>query len=187
MKSSPTLVLEQDDERTAIDLRFVELAPPPEPTEVAHEVDESIRSMCHKTFRRWPFAVIVVASLLIALLSVSTYRERRVANDLRRAIHAIEQDLETRVVSSSFPDGGARGRDENVAPSVADSLGEARDELERRSAALLARNSFEEALSYYRALAARFPDDTEFSHFVTVLETKLRCRTDRRSPGSTCD
>lgn len=188
MNTLPTLMLEQDVERTVVDSRF-------------DRDDRSVlRGMRSRGMRsrgmlaplsRWRVIVASVLALLtMSGLSLALYREREVTRRLREALAMTEScpsRLASDTSSGAHVEGGRVVYHSTDAPPFTDATSVDREELEQRGAILLGSNDFPEALLHYRRLAAHFPDEQVFRDFVTVLRAKLRCQTARGESVLPCD
>jgi hypothetical protein len=189
MTTLPTLVLEQDDERTVVDQCHRGAPPTSEATKLlpdSHYDSPQRQPSPESSFRmvallaRWRLlAFVIVTATMSGGLSVALYRERHVTNSLREALAALKRshsrsaiEVAARSVEPpklSLEDSLAAGRSTGAAPVD-------REELERQGADLLGANDFRAALAYYRLLSARFPNERVYLDFVTVLGAKLRCQ-----------
>jgi hypothetical protein len=140
------------------------------------------------------YRAVAQATVFIALsagIGAVAYEQWSLAESLQSALYELSSAQPQPLVhQSSFdrdgfgsqPAGAARiGRRANVEPPSAE-----RDELETRGASLVATNNLAEALSHYRMLANRFPNDRLVRDFVKVLESKQSCDGAGGPRGAAC-
>ena len=189
MSAPPTLVLEDDDERTTVDRRWPGARPSRALDEAAHdEAAERWRSRLRSWWQPLLAGAWAVALCLI-LLAIGNH-ERRV-DRLLRTIEALQNDHR-----AAAPSQTATGRGliqdrpaelPGVRPRVADGGAVKREALELEAATLLIGNDYGGALELYRSLAMRFPDESVFSDLVSILHRRLGCEPQGDGPGLRCD
>jgi len=189
LSAPPTLVLEDDDERTTVDRR----SPGARPSRVLDEAvyDERAERWWRRlrSSRQPLLAGASAVALCVILLAIGNHQRR--VDRLLRTIEAMQNDhrgaAPTQTATGPGLIGGQLAELPGVQPRVADGGAVNREELELEAATLLIGNDYGGALELYRSLAMRFPDESVFSDLVSILQRRLGCEPQGYGPGPRCD
>lgn len=147
--------------------------------------------------RSWPvrrhveeksLPLVVILAALLCTVGVLGYREHqtvRVLRDTLAEITRVQSHLGADDPTGPVAHGGTLQVSSTGQPlAYGQTEPPNRAALERQGADLLAANDFEAALTHYRALMEKMPNEPVFADLVTVLELKRRC-TDSKPGGQT--
>ena len=189
MSAPPTLVLQDDDERTTVDRSRPGARPSPMLDEAARH--EQARRWWSRLRTWWKPLLVGASTVAFCLILLGIGNQQRRVDRLLRRIEALQNDhhaaVPSRTATSQRLIGDRPAELPGVRARVTDGGAVEREELELEAATLLIGNDDRGALELYRSLAMQFPEEPVFSDLVSILHRKLGCELQGHAPGSRCD